>query len=220
MPLRYNLFIFQKYKQKDTDKRLSAVTSDIDRQFRQSLRLKGYDYALAGAYFLTIVAQNRACLFGTIQDNTMVLSPTGEMLQSVWQALPARFPNVVLDAAVVMPNHFHAIMIFVGASLVGASLGSSNDGTDAQQKLPTRGTPTKNPTLGTVVGAWKSLTTVEYIAGVKTQGWKPFAGQLWQRNYYEHVVRDDEDLARIRYYIATNPQDWMEDAENPMKRAS
>ncbi len=73
------------------------------------------------------------------------------------------------------------------------------------------------PTLGDVVGAWKSLTTVAYIAGVKQAGWLPFAGRLWQRNYYEHIVRDDEELTRIHYYILTNPQHWVQDAENPQQ---
>jgi REP element-mobilizing transposase RayT len=213
------------------------MTTDLERRFRQSLRLKGYDYSLAGAYFVTIVAQNRLCLFGTIENEAVVLSPAGEMLQAVWQTLPTRFPKVVLDAFVVMPNHFHAIIVFP-APLLSSSPGSlPANSTDAEQKVPTRGTPTddvprlsgaeqrvstrdtptERPTLGAVVGAWKSLTTVEYIAGVKTRGWMPFAGRLWQRNYYEHVVRDDDDLARIRYYIATNPRYWMQDAENPQR---
>lgn len=69
--------------------------------------------------------------------------------------------------------------------------------------------------MGDVVGAWKSLTTVAYIAGVRQAGWPPFSGRLWQRNYYEHIVRNDDDLAAIRHYILTNAQQWAHDRERP-----
>ena len=186
------------------------MTSDPERRHRQSLRLKHYDYSWAGAYFVTIVTQNRVCRFGTIQRETMELSPAGKMLKSVWADLPKRFPSIALDAYIVMPNHFHALVVFPAPLL-----NTLQHPSPAEQKVPTRGTATERPTLGTIIGAWKSLTTMDYIVGVKTQNWLPFVNHLWQRNYYEHIVRDEDDLARIRYYIETNPQQWAQDAENP-----
>jgi REP element-mobilizing transposase RayT len=195
---------------------------------RHSLRLPGYDYARTGAYFVTVVTQHRAVLFGTVAHDVITLSPAGDMLHVQWQALPARFPTVTLDAFIVMPNHIHGLLLLadpmgtattrdpVGASLVDApgvdAPGVDAPGVDAPgvNGVPTRGTPT----VGDVVGAWKSLTTVAYIDGIKHAGWPPFAGRLWQRNYYEHIVRDDDDLVRIRHYILTNPHHWADDAEN------
>ena len=113
------------------------MTSDLQRPHRRSIRLPGYDYALSGAYFVTVVVQQRACLLGTIENNVMHLSPAGEMVRAAWESLPARFPHVAPDAFVVMPNHVHGVIFMmddiwdhgseprapgpdVGAPLVGA----------------------------------------------------------------------------------------------------
>ena len=186
---------------------------------RKSLRLKSYDYSWAGAYFITIVTQNRLPLFGRVEANTMILSPAGEMLNTAWHHLPTRFPDIELDASVIMPNHFHAILVFPTSTFGNPNAAPPINLGEPEQRVPTRGTPTEQPTLGTMIGAWKSLTTVAYIEGVKTQRWQPFQGRLWQRNFYEHVIRDEIDLARIRYYIQTNPLHWEQDTENPQVRA-
>jgi putative transposase len=271
---------------------------DPERHRRRSMRLKGYDYSQAGAYFVTICTQGRACLFGEVVDGEMRLNDAGRMVVAEWERLPALFSNVVLDAFVVMPNHIHGIVILtdpaddatdgataIGATISGATTGGATTsgattrvapttaGDDATpvgaglvpaqsgaglvpaqsgaglvpaqsgaglvpaqsgaglvpapstpapstpaQSVPAPSTPdpsTPAPTLGDVIGAFKSRVTVEYIRGVKTFGWTPFDRRLWQRNYYEHIIRNEEALNRIRRYIVENPIRWAFDRENP-----
>ncbi len=187
---------------------------DPAKHHRRSIRLKGYDYAQAGAYFITMCTQDRACLFGDVVDGNMRLNDAGRMVVAEWAMLPERFPNVVLDAFVVMPNHVHGIIITttsVGAGLVPAL----DAGTAATGATTTGATTRVAPTVGDVVGAFKSRVTVEYVRGVNASGWPPFRGRLWQRNYYEHVIRDEVSLNRIRKYIRDNPAHWDLDRENP-----
>lgn len=229
-----------------------SVLFDPDCQHRRSLRLQGYDYTQAGAYFVTIVIQDRACLFGDVVDGRMRLNDAGRMVAAEWDALCARFMNIDRDAFVVMPNHIHGVIIItgtiapdgstVGAALVAARSGTCGQTTDAIVGAPlvgarsttgdivgpplvgaqstgaigaTGATTRAAPTLGKIVGTFKSLTTVTYTRGVKTQRWSPFRGRLWQRNYFEHIVRNEESLHRIRQYIAHNPARWTDDPENP-----
>jgi len=178
---------------------------DPEIHHRRSIRLKGYNYSQAGTYFVTICTHNRECIFGTILDDKMRLNDVGQMVQASWEQLPQRFP-IELDAYVVMPNHFHAIVIIVGAPLVGAP---DRAGT---RRAGTRPAPTM---LGDIIGAFKSITTNECIRGVREFNWPHFDKRLWQRNYYEHVIRNEEALNRIREYILNNPLRWMLDRENP-----
>jgi REP element-mobilizing transposase RayT len=191
------------------------MADDPDRHHRRSIRLKGYDYSLAGAYFVTISTQDHVCVFGAVVEGIMCLNEAGRMVSTEWDALPARFPGVGVDAFVVMPNHIHGIMVFatrvsVGAPLVGAQDFTPNRATD------NRATTRVAPTLGDVVGAYKSRVTVEYTRGVKTKGWPPFRRRLWQRNFYEHIIRNEASLNRIRQYILDNPVRWTFDRENPL----
>ena len=171
---------------------------DPQKHHRRSIRLKGYDYSQMGAYYVTIDVQNRAYLFGEIVNYEMVLNEAGKMVHLHWALLPERFQNIELDVYRVMPNHFHGIIVInepVGASLVDA--------------LDIR------PTLGDIIDAFKSITTNEYIKGVDNKSWPQFYKLFWQRNYYEHVVRDEKDLNRIRDYIQSNPANWDKDEGNP-----
>ena len=197
---------------------------DPRRHHRRSIRLQGYDYSQPGAYFVTICVQHRRCLFGHVVAGRMELNDAGHMVARQWHALPSRFPTVSLDAFVVMPNHIHSIIIIndyprtnvrtngtVGAGLVPAPTVTG---------VTTRVTPAGHesrvaPTVGDIVGAFKSITTVEYIRGVRDGRWPPFVKRLWQRNYYERIVRGEKSLARIREYILTNPARWHRDRENP-----
>jgi putative transposase len=163
---------------------------------RRSLRLKGYDYAQAGAYFVTICAQDRACLFGNVVEESMCLNDAGHMFAMLWNDIPVRFADLEVDTFVVMPNHVHGIVVLSDTA---------------------NGATKSAPALGAVVAAFKSMTTVHYIRGVKTRGWPEFRQRLWQRNYYEHVVRDESELDRIRRYIDENPARWAFDDENPEK---
>ncbi|MGB9753481.1 transposase [Roseiflexus castenholzii] len=205
---------------------------DPQKHHRRSIRLKGYDYSQPGAYFITIVTQNRACLFGEVANGEMRLNEAGRMVHQEWANLPSRFPNLDLDAFIVMPNHIHGIIIItdvdpVGAGLVGAGLVPAQNGDGATISGATisgatisgatiSGATTRvAPTVGDIVGAFKSITTVRYTHGVKHCGWLPFRGRLWQRNYYEHIIRDKGSLNRIRDYIVNNPLQWERDRENP-----
>ncbi len=197
---------------------------------RKSIRLKGYDYSQTGLYFITICVQNRLCLFGEIIDGEMKLNDAGKMVDHEWMKLPERFKNIHLHEYVVMPNHFHAILEIVG-NVVGATLVvAQNDGalnpvtvscvdTDVitnigqpQGIAPTDVPTEKSKTIGDIVGAFQSIVTVEYIRGVKTMNWKPFNRKLWQRNYWEHIIRNENDYQRISKYIINNPRNWNNDS--------
>ena len=171
---------------------------------RKSPRLSGYDYSEQGAYFVTICIQSRLCLFGEILNGKMRLNEAGRMVKKWWDKLESNSPAIKLDVFVIMPNHFHGI-IFI-----------------------TEDTASRSPTLkqGAHMGAplqkiiqwFKTISTNEYMHGVKEHGWKPFKGHLWQRSFYEHVIRDEKSLSRIREYIIRNPQRWELDRENPQAK--
>ena len=163
--------------------------------------MRGFDYARGGAYFVTIVVQGRLFMFGNVVDGGMVLNDAGRMVRRVWEGLAARFSVVEVDEFVVMPNHVHGV-IFIREPLVV---------TDAMEG----GGAGSGPTLGEVVGAFKSVTTVEYGGGVRRMGWRQYDRRLWQRNYFERVVRDERELGLIREYIVNNAVNWEYDGENP-----
>lgn len=156
---------------------------------RPSLRLPTYDYTQPGGYFVTICTQHRICRFGNVSDGQMHLDEAGQMVEAVWHELPMRFPHISLDASIVMPNHLHGIILI-------------------QEEQ-------RGQSLGRIVGAFKSLTTNRYIVGVREQHWHLFPGKLWQDNYFEHIIRDEEALDGIREYIVGNPATWERDPEHP-----
>ena len=159
-----------------------------DIHHRRSIRLQGYDYSQAGLYFITICTQKRLCLLGGIEKGIMQINDAGIMIAYQWQELKYRFENIKLHELIVMPNHFHGIIEFVRVPLVG-----------------TQGQPQGiAPTLGDVVGAFKSLSTNDYIRNVKQNNWQRFDKKLWQRNYYEHIIRDEISYYQISEYIQTN----------------
>ncbi|MEA3444528.1 MAG: transposase, partial [Bacteroidota bacterium] len=128
--------------------------------------------------------------------------------ESEWLKLPERFTNIELHEYIVMPNHFHAILQIVGATLVVAQ----NNMIDATEKGQPQGiAPTQKKTVGDMVGAFESITTVEYIRGVKNNNWNPFDGKLWQRNYWEHIIRNEKSYNTISEYIKNNPDNWNND---------
>ncbi|MFH1077149.1 MAG: transposase [Pseudomonadota bacterium] len=178
---------------------------DPDKHHRCSIRLKGYDYSQAGLYFITICTQNKLCLFGGIENRDMILNDAGQMVERQWQELIYRFDNIRLHEFIVMPNHFHGIIEFVGVPLVGTrnTGGTYNTGIGQPQGIA--------PTVGDVVGAFKSLTANDYIQNVKQNNWQPFNQKLWQRNYYEHIIRNEKTYFEISEYIQTNPLKWQED---------
>ncbi len=166
---------------------------------RKTLRLTDYDYSADGAYFFTIVTQKRLCLLGEIVDGCLTPNYAGDMIARWWRQLEEKFPPWQNDVFVVMPNHLHGIIITNNPGL----------GTTTEEGAHT-GAP-----LPRVIQWFKTMTTNEYIHGVKSNNWKPFARSLWQRSYFEHVIRDDNSLNRIRDYIQNNPDSWHLDKENP-----
>lgn len=184
---------------------------------RRSMRLKGYDYSLAGAYLVTVIAQGRMTLFGDVVNGQLQLNPAGEMVHRIWMELPNRFPPIVMDTFIVMPNHVHGIIILAGVDLAGTPNTNERSDVDIKSRGTTRVAPTDDgrTRLGNVVGVFKSLTTLEYTRGVRDTNWPPFQRRLWQRNFYEHIVRTDVSLQKFRKYIVDNPVQWPFDRENP-----
>lgn len=180
---------------------------------RKSIRLKGYDYTRAGGYYVTIVTQLRESFFGKICAGEMIFNDAGRMVNTEWRSLQERFPNIETDVFQVMPNHLHGIIIIHTPEPVGAGLVPAHAiGAPAHA---TRATTRVAPTLGEIVGALKSITTHKYIQGVDEFAWPVFYKRLWQRNNYEHILRDQADYERVAGYILDNPVNWDQDEENP-----
>ena len=280
---------------------------DPDKHQRHSIRLRGYDYRRAGAYFLTLCAQDRQRLFGEVRESEMHLNDAGRMVERWWHELNHKFPGVETDAFVVMPDHIHGIVIIggtndtgtdpndpnainanaavgadlhirpqrndsdvndtstinanaaVGADLhirpqrndddindvnindVNANAHAINVGRYAEPPLHVDSNVDINAingggyadpplhvdsnadsdvgaSLSQIVQWLKIMTTNEYIRGVKRSGWMPFRKRIWQRDYYEHIIRDEVSLDRIRRYIRDNPAHWAENRRSPQKR--
>jgi putative transposase len=155
---------------------------------RRSLRLPGYDYSQAGAYFITACTQNRVMLFGEVIDRDVRLSEMGTIVQQTWDDLPTHYHGIDLDAFIVMPNHVHGIIILA-------------DQSERRHAIPE------------IVRGFKTFSAraVNERAGKQ--------GVLWQRGYYEHVIRNEKALDRIRAYITNNPARWADDPENVSRAA-
>jgi len=191
---------------------------------RRSIRLKGYDYSQAGFYFITICVQHRECLFGKIINGKMIWNDAGMMVQKWYIELENKFPDIHCHQMIVMPNHFHCIIENDGMS-VGADLRVCPYGHPQLDHIRANDFPLDHirandfpldhiggehvgSPLYRVVQWFKTMTTNEYIRGVKKCGWKPFNGKLWQRNYYEHIIRNNRSYEIISKYIANNPAKW------------
>ncbi len=181
---------------------------------RRSIRIPGYDYTRPGGYFVTIVAQNRACLFGEVAGGEMVLNAAGRIAEECWRAIPEHFPNVELGVYVVMPNHLHGIIIL------------NEHGRGTIYRAPTDGahsTEYRAPTVTTeqfqkpVEGSIPTIVRTYKAAVTRRIGRELNGGGVWQRNYYEHILRNDEDANRVHNYIQSNPAMWAEDDENPVR---
>ncbi len=165
-----------------------------DKHDRKTIRLKGYDYAQNGAYFVTICIKNKECISGEILDGKIVLNDVGEMIQSVWNGLPEHYPHVELDQFVVMPNHMHGIVVI------------SNDNYKGGETPPLR-----KRTLGQIIAYFKYQTTKQINQRRNTPGIP-----VWQRNYFDRIIRNETELNHIRRYILNNPLKWHLDKENPV----
>jgi putative transposase len=258
------------------------MTYNPAKHHRRSIRLKGYDYSSPGAYFVTICLQNRAHLFGKVENGIMLLNDAGIMVDKWYRKLPSKFPDIQCREYAIMPNHFHCIIENIsltrekwkksmeksvgaekpvgadpcvcppstttilpihgkyigqlgenvgqlgehmGSPLSGVAVhggesgknGGVPDGFDLGQFDQHVGIlgEHKGSSLSAVIQWFKTMTTNEYIRNVQQNNWHPFDGKFWQRNYYEHVIRDDNEFNRIREYVAANPANWDRDEENP-----
>ena len=163
----------------------------------KSNRLQNYDYTQAGYYFVTICTQNRVSMFGDIVNERMRLNDVGRMVAESWQWLSKQYDYVELDAWVIMPNHLHGIVII-------------NDKCRRGSRTAPTWNRVKPKSLGSLIGAFKTTSTKHVNIYRGTPGAK-----LWQRSFYDHIIRDEESLDNIRVYIRNNPLKWALDADNP-----
>ena len=171
---------------------------DPTKHNRRSIRLQDYDYAGEDAYFLTTCTQNRECLFGEVMDGESRLHEFGEIVYATWNDLSNHYLNLELDAVVVMPNHVHGI-IFI----------TENAGRAGLKPAPTLA---ERLSLTEIVRAFKTFSARRINKNRGTPG-----TTVWQRSFYEHIIRNEESLNRIREYIHDNPFHWGSDRENPVR---
>ena len=162
-----------------------------DIHHRKSVRIPGYDYAQDGWYFVTICTHNHNVLLGNVVNGEMVLNEYGQIVSKIWKWLPEQYKYIKLHEWIIMPNHLHGIIEY------------HNDGRGGARTAPT---DIKIKPLGRIIGAFKTVSTKHINKIQNTPGHK-----LWQRNYYEHIIRNEKDLNRIREYIIYNPLKWPED---------
>jgi putative transposase len=207
---------------------------------RRSIRLKGYDYSQNGLYFITICCQNRICRFGHIENKKMILNEYGEIAYNEWGKLAERFPNFELNVFQIMPNHMHGIIVLnnnnasVGSGFTpdrtlqyqgkgqpqgiaptnDKPIGIDPDNGQQQGIAPTndkpqRTAPTNDRTVSDILGAYKSLVANGCLEIFKSKN--KTMGKLWQRDFYEHIIRNEQAYVRISEYIKNNPAKWAED---------
>lgn len=177
---------------------------------RRSIRLKGYDYSQAGLYFVTICCQDRICRFGKVVNGEMALNEYGQIAYNEWLKTPDIRKNVELDEFVIMPNHIHGIIRLMdrgGLHSPGLhSPGLHSPELHSPEISGVRGTPLRSPsqTVGAIIRGYKSSVT-------KQLGLLDFGEKLWQRNYHDHIIRDEQSHIRISEYIINNPAKWTDD---------
>ncbi len=163
---------------------------------RRSIRLKGYDYSAAGAYFITICTHEREQLFGNILDRTMVLNELGHIAQFDWQKLARHHSNLIVDRSVVMPNHLHGIILLDLSILDERGLSANED----------------SKSISEIIGSFKTFSARKINKIRKLKG-----VPVWQRNYYERIIRTEAELDYVRQYIINNPINWQTDSNNKIR---
>jgi REP element-mobilizing transposase RayT len=194
---------------------------DPQKHHRRSIRLKHYDYASEGAYYVTIVTRGRNCVFGEIIDREMYLNEYGRIVQKWWEEIPIHFPNVKTGAFVIMPNHVHGIISITNecrGEVISPHKNPNKNNIPIEQNLtkPQGGAtpPLRKPTLGQIIAYFKYQSTKEINLADNTG----VATKIWQRNYYERIIRNEEELKQKTDYILDNPSRWEEDRENPINK--
>jgi len=201
---------------------------------RRSIRLQGYDYSQNGAYFITLCTHNRECLFGQIQNGQMILNEYGKIVEQCWNNLSNHYDNIELDAYVIMPNHFHGIILITDnvdnvdnvraiRELPIHELPIHELPRQRKHELPIHELPRQQQKqrqqqrrkmlLPKIVGRFKTNSAKQINQMRNTPGIS-----VWQRNYYEHIIRDEKSLENIRNYIINNPAKWQDDDYNLTNR--
>ena len=209
------------------------MTFNLAKRHRHSIRLRGHDYSQPGAYFITLCVQDRECLFGEIINGEMKLNNVGKFAKMCWIAIPDHFPRVKLDEFVIMPNHVHGILIIRDFPAMGIDVGATDPVALAREpRCPDRAidpvTPTtdgnknklrKRPngpsagSIGAIIGQYKSVISKRINTIHQTPG-----KIRWQRDFYDRISRNENELFRIRQYISNNPMQWDKDTENPISK--
>ncbi len=191
--------------------RPASMKFNPQKHHRQSIRLRGYNYAQPGAYFITLCTYQREYLFGKVVSGTMQLNEYGQVVAKFWPWLSHQYPYVDLDTWVIMPNHLHGIIVITNGFRRGDSRIAPTETTPTGTTSPHAPTDeTKRKPLGRLIGAFKTVSTKQINAIRNTPG-----VPIWQRNYYEHIIQNEAALHNIRRYIIENPRRWAEDTENP-----
>ncbi len=165
---------------------------------RKSIRLQKYDYSQSGLYFITICVKNKECLFGTISDGIMKLNDAGNIANNCWVQIPEHFPNAKLHAHVIMPNHVHGIIELVDVQNVGVqNFEPLRKWQNKFQKIIPR-------SIGSIIRGYKIGVTKWFRANTEIH-------IVWQRNFYEHIIRNEQSYNNISHYIINNPQQWNDD---------
>jgi REP element-mobilizing transposase RayT len=187
--------------------REQAFKGDI--QGRRSIRLKGFDYTKQGTYFVTICTNDRNCIFGDIAEGRMVLNENGNIADYYWREIPKHFSNVALDKYVVMPDHVHGIIVIKpnDAPVVGArqclaptTWQHLDHAAESRFQHPDR------KSLSSIIGSFKSIVSKSLNETFNIRG-----ESIWQRNFYERIIKSQNELCTVRNYILCNPQNWKSD---------
>jgi putative transposase len=184
---------------------------DPKKHHRRSIRLQEYDYAQPGAYYVTVVVWQRKFLFGDVVNKEMVLSNFGLVAKQQWEKIPRRFPNIELGAFIIMPNHMHGIIVITDGR---GTAGNRDDHDDKSSRRAPSHEEFQKPVKGsvpTIVRSYKSAVAYRINLIQRTQG-----VPVWQRNYYEHIIRNQQDLQNKTDYIGANPMLWDDDDNNPI----
>ncbi|MFN6224118.1 MAG: transposase [Dolichospermum sp.] len=196
------------------------MTYNPDIHKRQSIRLKGYDYSQSGLYFITICCYQRECLFGNIMNSQIILNNFGQLIKEEWLKSAEIRKEIEFDDFVIMPNHFHGIVIInqeINSDFMKNDVDFQDNNVGAHGRSPLQQIQSSRPkismkpkSISSLIAGFKSATTKK-INIIRNTPQNP----VWQRNYYDHIIRNDESLARIREYVQNNPLSWENDQLHP-----
>lgn len=178
---------------------------------RKTLRLKGYDYSSAGYYFITICCQDRAHRFGYVENEKMILNDAGKMVEKWYYEMENKYPDKKCHEMVIMPNHLHCLIENLPSNANCGCINDDNDDNPNSQKKYGHHNKILGATICDAMDWFKTMTTNEYIRGVKQLGWTRYNKKLWQRSYHDVINRTDYLLQKRKEYILNNPAKWGKD---------